>query len=661
MDTNNLRKRLTAAKESLGISKNNTVSGLTSTSLARYQDKLRPLFSDEYYQPLQGINENDTEDVFMPRAAAVLNLVLRAPILTITNLSVQPGERHFVLWLLISSYLPLISACIAPLANLISLVGLVEHWRVNGQTHRSVPDQTPVFALNIFSFVLGIVGNSSLVINFSGKMRYIVTHIVSITCWVCAASVLLAAVLISNREFNEDTFYKRSEGFWLAALTIFMYFCCMMTILINLIGYKLRKYPPTFNLDRKERRLMIFTIAFSVWEGVGTLVMAHLIPGINYGSSLYYCTVSVLTIGLGDIVPRSHGAKVFALIFSFIGLIIMGLIVAMIRQVVSSSAGPSVFWHLVEKRRVLLLKELRERNEPMTREKSFHLMRLLRKRVRIHQLNMSLALSFLTFIAFWLIGAMVFHFTEKWSYFNAVYFCFLCLVTIGYGDYKLETNFGKVFFVAWAITAVPMMTILISNVCDTLFESAGRLHTIKKRIFDPKTYYLLLTPSFYFRKMSRDNLEVELEEEEQREEIEENEIQALVEESSGTAISAAQLSEEEVDPLTPRQTLEHYQKRSEQILKRFSAMREALLDSVNSPDKKYDAREWKELLEVLEPEDGGDVDPYFWLGKDSPLRLPIKEPNFALLKIFFRVESDFKGLLAMQKEELRQLNKKVDS
>lgn len=90
-------------------------------------------------------------------------------------------------------------------------------------------------------------------------------------------------------------------------------------------------------------------------------------------------------------------------------------------------------------------------------------------------------------------------------------------------------------------------------------------------------------------------------------------------------------------------------------------MREALLDSVNLPDKKYDAREWKELLEVLEPEDGGDVDPYFWLGKDSPLRLPIKEPNFALLKIFFRVESDFKGLLAMQKEELRQLNKKVDS
>ena len=58
---------------------------------------------------------------------------------------------------------------------------------------------------------------------------------------------------------------------------------------------------------------------------------------------------------------------------------------------------------------------------------------------------------------------------EKWSYFNAMYFCFLCLITIGYGDYAPKTSLGRVF-VSWAVGAVPLMTILVSNVGDTLYE-----------------------------------------------------------------------------------------------------------------------------------------------------------------------------------------------
>lgn len=657
MSTTNLQRRLTSAKDVLGFLRNNTVVELNSHSLARYEDKLRPLFSDSYSRWIEELDENQQhERVELPRSTILLGHVLNAPIVTVTNLSVQPGEPYFVLWLLVSSYLPLVSACMAPLANLISLIGLVEHWRIEKVLGNRVHDTGPVFGLNILSFVLGIIGNCSLVINFSGKMRYIVTHTISISCWISAALVLLAAVLVANRDFHgPDPKYERSEGFWLAALTVFMYFGCLITVIFNFIGYKLGKYPPTFNLDKKERRLMTFTIAFSLWQGVCSLVMTTLIANLSYGTSLYYCTVSVLTIGLGDIVPITPGAKVFALVFSLVGVVFMGLIIAMIRQVVSSSAGPSVFWHLTEKRRVLLLKELQKRNEPMTAAKSFHLMRLIRKRARIHQLNMSLFLSLMTFIAFWLVGGAVFHCVEGWTYFNAIYFCFLCLITIGYGDFHPQSHFGRVFFIAWAIMAVPMMTILISNVGDTLFENSTTFHSLKKHLLDPRTYTLVFRPLCYFKheEESQDHIEAELEEEEIDED---QEIESIVDKRSETQALASALRVNRIDKQNIHKIMEKYRRKSAELLQRVEYMREVLLDSAGNPQKRYDLKDWLEVGRNLKSAgEGADPNPYFWLDKDSPLRLPLKEPNFAFMKLFLRIESDIKDLVELQNEEMLDL------
>lgn len=49
------------------------------------------------------------------------------------------------------------------------------------------------------------------------------------------------------------------------------------------------------------------------------------------------------------------------------------------------------------------------------------------------------------------VGAAVFHVTEGWSYFIALYFCYIFFTTIGYGDYHPQTQIGRAFFVAWSI------------------------------------------------------------------------------------------------------------------------------------------------------------------------------------------------------------------
>ena len=60
------------------------------------------------------------------------------------------------------------------------------------------------------------------------------------------------------------------------------------------------------------------------------------------------------------------------------------------------------------------------------------------------------------------------------SYFQALYFCYVSLLTIGYGDLSPKSNAGKPFFIVWSLVAVPTMTILISDMGDTVIASFKR-------------------------------------------------------------------------------------------------------------------------------------------------------------------------------------------
>jgi len=72
-----------------------------------------------------------------------------------------------------------------------------------------------------------------------------------------------------------------------------------------------------------------------------------------------------------------------------------------------------------------------------------------------------------------MVGAVVFWQAEKdqaWTYFESVYFSYTTLLTIGYGDFQTISNSSKPFFVFWTLLAVPTLTILISNMGDTVIQ-----------------------------------------------------------------------------------------------------------------------------------------------------------------------------------------------
>lgn len=615
-----------------------------------YQERFHPVIPELKSEKIKGTQHNPANPNNLPMSTLALKHTLDVPIVIVSNLTVQPGEPDFIAWLAVSSLFPLIAACMAPLGNLISLVGLVEHWRIDRDTNQTVKDDGQSFALNVTAFVMGILGNFALLMNFSRRLRYEVVQTISIVCWVSAASFLLAAVLISNASMvGNSPEYRRSEGFWLAVFTIFMYYSCSIILVINFIGFKLGKYPDKFNLDRKQRQLMSLTIVFAIWQAIGSLAMRHLIPDLTYGASLYYCTVSILTIGLGDIVPFSTGAKLFALVFSLIGEIIMGLVIANISRVVVSCTGPCVFWHLIEKERVRLLNKFQSQNIILTPEESFYQMRLLRARVKFRQKNWEFAITLSFFLILWLLGALVFHHSEGWGYFNSVYFCFLCLLTIGYGDYHPTSAFGRVFFVQWAFVAVPLMTMLVPNVGGALLEV--------------KDYILVLIPCFIgwsskkiMKGPNRDFIETEVNEESLEEEFEMEDLVGTLSTGESKMNDSAMDSNKQTR-LQEIISLRH--EISSNILDNLHSLGSAMFDSLEEPDKRYTVEGWTDALNVTREEDEIDhtLDPDFWLSEYSPLRLPLKEPNYLMLKMFVRIEHDLRHLMDLQQEMLTKLSK----
>lgn len=109
-----------------------------------------------------------------------------------------------------------------------------------------------------------------------------------------------------------------------------------------------------------------------------------------------------------------------------------------------------------------------------TARKESDVFRNIHKKVHQRQRWNLLFASGSAWFVLWLVSAAIFRRTERnqsWSYFEALYFTFTSLMTIGYGDLYPTSNSGKAFFVFWSLLAVPILTILISSLGNTVIRT----------------------------------------------------------------------------------------------------------------------------------------------------------------------------------------------
>jgi voltage-gated potassium channel len=89
---------------------------------------------------------------------------------------------------------------------------------------------------------------------------------------------------------------------------------------------EIRKYRPIRSLflldvlrDRDSRPVLIWAGAALL---VGTLVY-HWLEGWNFLDSLYFCVISLATVGYGDLTPTTPAARAFTIVYVINGIVIL--------------------------------------------------------------------------------------------------------------------------------------------------------------------------------------------------------------------------------------------------------------------------------------------------------------------------------------------------
>ena len=63
-------------------------------------------------------------------------------------------------------------------------------------------------------------------------------------------------------------------------------------------------------------------------------------------------------------------------------------------------------------------------------------------------------------------GSIMYHYLEGWSWVDSIYFSFVTLTTVGFGDFAPQTDEGKIFTIFYIIMGVCIILIFINFIYE---------------------------------------------------------------------------------------------------------------------------------------------------------------------------------------------------
>ena len=367
-----------------------------------------------------------------------------------------------------------------------------------GERGTNVKDPHWLIAVNAVSLVLALMANMALLLNMARRLSFKVAQSITIIGWYIASILLIALIVTATYSLKLAPGDNRAltQAFYYAIIAAALYFIIATLMVFTVYGGLKGEYPMEFKLTMSQRTLMLQTISFMVYMVGGGAVYAK-IEGWKFLDGVYFANFTLLTIGIGDYTPGTHLGRSLLFPFAVGGIVILGLVIGSIRSLVLERGKKKLGRRMMEKKREQVLKKMYEKDgkdgvkkltplsgkedfakagmsERERRKKEFHLMRQIQDQASKRQKWNALFISGGAWFTLWLIGAVVFWRAERyqgWSYFEGLYFAYTTLLTIGYGDLRPYSNAGKPFFVFWSLLAVPALTIVISNMGDTVVKA----------------------------------------------------------------------------------------------------------------------------------------------------------------------------------------------
>lgn len=326
------------------------------------------------------------------------------------------------------------------------------------------------------------------------RLSFSIAQSLTIAGWYLASILLITLVAVTSHGLKLPPGQNRAltQAFYYAIIAAALYFIIATLMVFTVYGAFREHYPREFELTTIQRTLMLQTIVFMVYLLAGAAVYAR-VESWKFLDAVYFAEFTLLTVGIGDIAPLTHLGRSLLFPFAIGGIVILGLVIGSIRSLVLDRGKKKIDSRMLEKKRERFVKQLKTSGDaiklkPVSNEKEarkagmgeyerrkqeFELMRTIQNQASVRQKWTALLISSSAWFLLWFIGALVFYKAEAkqgWTYFQSLYFAYTSLLTIGYGDFAPFSNSGKPFFVFWSLLVVPTLTILISDMGDTVIK-----------------------------------------------------------------------------------------------------------------------------------------------------------------------------------------------
>lgn len=275
----------------------------------------------------------------------------------------------------------------------------------------------------------------------ANRLPFIVSQLVSIVSFLGSSVLLIVITSLAN-----STLWPSPQGTNLAAS--FYHGCISAGISLTIVFLlsftfyyaKIRsEIPADFSttLTLPQRTLMGQSLGFIIYIMSGAAIFSS-IEGWRFTDGIYWATVTLLTIGFGDITPTTHTARALIIPFATAGIVMIGLVIGSIGTLVLDRGAKKMFARMTvnvrEKKRRLASASLKmapslsmattqaptehtvtdsEHPHILNEKAEFTLMREVQADVSRSQHLRLFGISTLAILALWLLGALVFWSTEK--------------------------------------------------------------------------------------------------------------------------------------------------------------------------------------------------------------------------------------------------------
>lgn len=155
----------------------------------------------------------------------------------------------------------------------------------------------------------------------------------------------------------------------------------------------------------------------------------------GFVDAIYFCIVTMCTIGYGDITPATPLAKLFSCAFVLVGF---GFIDILLSGMVS---------YVLDRQETLLLSAVTAGHHETAKN---YLVDINKGRMRIRS---KVALAFGVVIMCIGVGTLVMHFLESLGWLDSFYLSCMSVTTVGYGDHAFTTMSGRLFASVWLLVS----------------------------------------------------------------------------------------------------------------------------------------------------------------------------------------------------------------